>query len=110
MHKIVTFLRAAQESDRERFQELLLDIAESDRSEGFGAAAVTVNLVRLPPANLPYRPPSDKTGGGMREYDVILETWSLVAGDALVRDLQQAIPGKYSACHAYAVTETKIYD
>jgi hypothetical protein len=110
MHKVVTFLRAAQDLDRERFQELLLDIADSGRSEGFGAAAVTINLVRMPPANQPYRPPSDPTAGGMPEYDVILETWSPVAGDAPVRDLQKAITGKYSACHAYAVTETKIYD
>jgi hypothetical protein len=110
MNKVVTFLRAAKNLDRERFQAAVLDMATSSRNDTAAAHALTVNLVQLPPANLPYRPPSDPTAGAVPEYDVILEAWTLGPARAVVEGFKRALPMPYATCHSYAVTETIIYE
>lgn len=109
MNKIMVFLRSALDTGREDFQQTMLTLARDGLAGPLGNEAMTVNLVRMPPDNLPYRPPSDPTAGQTPEYDVIFEVWGQRNGSEIARDLQQAVAGKASVFHAYAVTATPIY-
>lgn len=110
MNKVVTYLRAAPGLDRERFQTAVLDIAVAPQADALAAGGLIVNLVRLPPADLPYRPPSDTTAGAVPEYDIIVENWGRGTASAAAVELRRALAGRFESCHSYAVTETVIYD
>ncbi len=110
MNKIVAFMRAAPASARETFQNDILTMANAGLDEIIGAVALHVNLVLLPPPNLPYRPPSDPGVGKPPEYDVIVEAWSTAEASAVAQRLHKAMIGKTSVIHAYAVTHKQIYN
>lgn len=110
MHKIIAFLRAAPETARETFQNDILALANAGLDRMINAAALNVNLVRMPPPNLPYRPPSDPGVGKPPEYDVIVEAWSASDASRTAGQLRDAMAGKTSAMHDYRVTHKQIYD
>lgn len=110
MNKIIAFMRAAPTCTRETFQNDILALANAGLDGMIGAAALNVNLVLMPPPNLPYRPPSDPGVGKRPEYDVIVEAWSTADAVFVARQLGEATIGKTSAIHAYSVTHTQIYD
>lgn len=109
MNKVMVFLRAAPAVAREQFQQTLLATARGGLAGPLCSEAMTVNLVRLPPENLPYRPPSDPSAGQTPEYDAIVEAWGQRSGSEIAGDLRQAVAGQASVFHAYAVTATQIY-
>ncbi len=106
----MAFLRSGASSGREAFQTAVLKSADEGLDAMIGAEALNVNLVRMPPANLPYRPPSDPTAGKTPEYEVIIEAWSTRPAAELAERLATALAGQTDALHAYAVTDTLIYD
>ncbi len=110
MNKVMVFMRAARALPREDFQQALLALARGGMDAPLGEEAITVNLVRMPPQNLPYRPPSDPTAGQTPEYDAIVEIWGPRSGPEIAGDLRQAIAHRACVFHAYAVTATQIYD
>ena len=110
MNKLVTFMQAATGTDRETFSQAILELARTRLIAAIGAEALTVNLVCLPPPNLPYRPPSDPNAGKTPEYDVILESWSARPAREVAIDLRKAVAAQSGSFHAYAVTHTTIYD
>ncbi len=110
MNKVMVFLRAAAAASGNDFQHAILALA---RSSGLPAPlrdeAMTVNLVRVPPEPLPYRPPSDSSLGLPPEYDAIIEIWGRRSGREIAADMHAALDGTVAALHAYAVTATQIY-
>lgn len=106
----MAFLRSGASVGRDAFQSAVLKAADAGLDAMIGAEALNVNLVRMPPANLPYRPPSDPNAGKPPEYDVIIEAWSSGPAAGLARRLADALAGQAGALHAYAVTATRIYD
>lgn len=109
MNKVMVFLHAAPGLLRDDFQHWMLRRACEGFAGGLGVEPMTLNLVRLPPDNLPYRPPSDLTVGQAPEYDLIAELWGARDPMDIVRDFRQAVAGQVSVFHAYAVTATEIY-
>lgn len=109
MNKVMVFMRAAAAALRDDFQRSMLDLAREGLPAPLCVEAITLNLVRLPPDNLPYRPPSDPTAGQQPEYDVIAEIWGTRDPLDIAGDLRQAVGAQASAFHAYAVTATEIY-
>ncbi len=109
MNKVMVFLRAAPGSPRDEFQQSMLMLAREGLPAPLGAEPLTLNLVRMPPDNLPYRPPSDSSVGLAPVYDVIAEIWSQRHALEVARDLRLAVADQASLFHAYAVTATEIY-
>jgi len=110
LNKVMAFLRSGASTGREAFQASVLESADTGLGAMIGAEALNVNLVRMPSANLPYRPPGDPTAGMAPEYDLIIEAWSTGAPAQLSERLRTALGGQTSVLHAYAVTDTRIYD
>lgn len=110
MHKIMAFLRAAADVPRAVFQQQMLTLAQRQMATAPGGETVVVNLVQMPFANLPYRPPSDPTAGQAPEYDVIIEAWSRRSPADMARALRESVLQSATVVHAYAVTPTVIYD
>ncbi len=110
MNKTMTFLRAASRMSREVFQRDMLSLAQQQAAAAPVGDAMVVNLVRLPFANLPYRPPSDPAAGQTPEYDVIIESWSRRPAVEMARGLQALLRQSASVVHTFAVTPTVIYD
>ena len=110
MNKVMVFLRARSGLAREDFQQQMLGLAQRRMAGASTGEAMVVNLVRMPPPNLPYRPPSDPTAGQPPEYDVIFEIWGLRDATRIADQLAQGVHHAVSAFHAYAVTATRIYD
>jgi hypothetical protein len=110
MHKIIVFLRARSDFPRAGFQQEVLDRAYRQQERAALGDAMVVNLVRLPFANLPYRPPSDPTAGQAPEYDVIIEHCSRRSHADMLCALRELVLPSGSVEHAYAVTPTVIYD
>lgn len=109
MNKVMVFLRGAPGCLRDDFQLSMLVLAREGLPAPLCAEPITLNLVRLPPDKLPYRPPSDATVGQRPEYDVIAEIWGARNPLDIARDFRQAVGDQVSAFHAYAVTATEIY-
>lgn len=105
----MVFLRAASTVSAADFQISLLALARSGLCAPLRDEAMHVNLVRPPPEPLPYRPPSDASIGQPPEYDAIVEVWGSRASGEIASDLRDALADTVSACHAYAVTATQIY-
>ncbi len=110
LYKTITYLRSAVTATRDAFQQQILSLARNGLDAHIGAAALTVNLVLLPPENLPYRPPSDPDAGKVPEYDVIVEAWSETPPADLAIRLGQLVFPLAEIIHPYAVTDTIIYD
>lgn len=109
VNKVMVFMRPAAAVSRDDFQQAMLSLARTGLAAPLAGEAMTLNLVRLPPTELPYRPPSDSSLGQTPEYDVIAEIWSPRNPMAVVADLGEAIADRVSALHAFAVRETLIY-
>ena len=109
MTKVMVFLRAASAVPRDDFQQSTLALARAGLALPLAGEAMTVNLVRMPPDGLPYRPPSDSNVGQTPEYDVIVEIWSPRSALEVADDLRKAVANTVSMFHAFAVTETLIY-
>jgi hypothetical protein len=109
MNKVMVFLHAAPGLLRDDFQHAMLLIARQGLLGLLAAEPMTINLVGLPPDNLPYRPPNDATVGQAPEYDVIAEIWGTRNPLDIARDFRRAVGDRASVFHAYAVTATEIY-
>jgi len=109
VNKIVVFLRAKPGAPREDFQQALLAMACGGLAAPRDGEAMTLNLVRMPPDNLPYRPPSDSSVGQTPEYDAVVEIWGPRSAREMASDLRRAVADRVGAFHAYAVTATQIY-
>ncbi len=109
MNKVMVFLRTAPAVSRDDFQQSMLSKARAGLAAPLASEAMAVNLVRMPPDNLPYRPPSDSRTGLTPDYDVIVEIWSPRSATAVAGDFREALADRVSVFHAYAVTETLIY-
>lgn len=110
MHKIMAFLRTRSDVPRADFQQQMLSLAQGRMATADRGNGMVVNLVRMPFANLPYRPPSDPTAGQTPEYDAIIESWSRRSPADMARALRASVVQSASVLHAYAVTPTVIYD
>jgi len=109
LNKVMVFLRAAATASRNDFQQAILCMARTGLVAPLANEAMTVNLVRMPPDNLPYRPPSDSTLGQTPEYDAVVEIWSPRSARSVIGDLRKAVADSVSVFHAFAVTETLVY-
>lgn len=109
MNKAMVFLRAAPTAARDDFQQAVLAMARTGLAAPLPGEAITVNLVRMPPEHLPYRPPSDSSVGLTPEYDVIVEIWSPRSALSVASDVRKELADRVSVFHAFAVTETLIY-
>jgi hypothetical protein len=109
LNKVMLFLRAAPTAPRDDFQQSILWMARAGLVGPLASEAMTVNLVRMPPDNLPYRPPSDSRVGLTPDYDAIVEIWSPRSASAVAGDVRDSLADRVSVFHAYAVTETLIY-
>jgi len=110
LNKVMAFLRADASLGREAYQAAVLKSADERLDAMIGAEALNVNFVRMPPDNLPYRPPSDPNAGKPPEYDVIIEAWTAGSAAQLSERLVTALGDQTAALHAYAVTATQIYN
>lgn len=109
MNKIMVFLRGPSGMPRDAFQQLVLARARAGLPEPLARDPMTVNLVYLPFARLPYRPPNDTSAGKAPEYDAIVEAWGRRDQAAIAADLLAGFGARASAFHAYAVTATQLY-
>jgi len=109
LNKAMVFLLGAPAAARDDFQQAALASARTGLAAPLASEAMTVNLVRMPPENLPYRPPSDTRVGLTPEYDTIVEIWSPCSARAVASDVREVLADRVSLFHAYAVTETLIY-
>jgi len=80
-----------------------------DACAAIHCAGLVVDLVRPPPANLPYKPSSDPTVGSAMPpcYDAIV---SLSEPEEVVRDWEDLIGVQVAAAHIYVVEERVVFD
>ena len=110
MIKTICFVRGALPDRQENQARLLHATGALLQQESAAIGGLHVNIVNSPPANLPYRPPSDPNAGKEPEYDAIIEIWSEEASPLAAARLKTRIGPAIRLFHAYAVTPTRIYD